>query len=172
MLGSACDSPGAGRAGPPAHMIAFQASHSCRSASRSFSSAATLYNSSHATRAPGESPLPAPFGRRRRVGSNSRGHAPDHRANRRKHTVPTSVSAQTAAIDGICGNCGKHSGVQISPKCLKRWIGGDGGIRTLDRALQPYNGLANRRLQPLGHVSCMADMPDVALRRKRQIVCF
>ena len=31
--------------------------------------------------------------------------------------------------------------------------GGDGGIRTLDRALQPYNGLANRRLQPLGHVS-------------------
>ena len=32
-------------------------------------------------------------------------------------------------------------------------IGGDGGIRTLDRALGPYNGLANRRLQPLGHVS-------------------
>jgi hypothetical protein len=31
--------------------------------------------------------------------------------------------------------------------------GGDGGIRTLDRALQPYNGLANRRLQPLGHIS-------------------
>src|SRR5574340_657596 len=34
-----------------------------------------------------------------------------------------------------------------------RELGGDGGIRTLDRALQPYNGLANRRLQPLGHVS-------------------
>ena len=33
------------------------------------------------------------------------------------------------------------------------FYGGDGGIRTLDRALQPYNGLANRRLQPLGHVS-------------------
>ena len=31
--------------------------------------------------------------------------------------------------------------------------GGAGGIRTLDRALQPYNGLANRRLQPLGHIS-------------------
>jgi hypothetical protein len=30
---------------------------------------------------------------------------------------------------------------------------GEGGIRTLDRALQPYNGLANRRLQPLGHLS-------------------
>src|SRR3984893_1644795 len=30
---------------------------------------------------------------------------------------------------------------------------GDGGIRTRDRALLPYNGLANRRLQPLGHAS-------------------
>ena len=30
---------------------------------------------------------------------------------------------------------------------------GVGGIRTLDRAFQPYNGLANRRLQPLGHHS-------------------
>src|SRR5579863_953088 len=35
----------------------------------------------------------------------------------------------------------------------KMKFGGDGGIRTLDRALQPYNGLANRRLQPLGHIS-------------------
>jgi hypothetical protein len=39
----------------------------------------------------------------------------------------------------------------------KRSAGGDGGIRTLDRALQPYNGLANRRLQPLGHVSVHAE---------------
>src|SRR5262245_33673783 len=36
---------------------------------------------------------------------------------------------------------------------IPRPAGGDGGIRTLDRALQPYNGLANRRLQPLGHIS-------------------
>ena len=36
------------------------------------------------------------------------------------------------------------------------------GIRTLDRALQPYNGLANRRLQPLGHSSMRADMPDAS----------
>jgi hypothetical protein len=48
-------------------------------------------------------------------------------------------------------------------------IGGDGGIRTLDRALQPYNGLANRRLQPLGHISGKADMPDAGASRKRQI---
>jgi hypothetical protein len=50
-----------------------------------------------------------------------------------------------------------------------RKTGGDGGIRTLDRALQPYNGLANRRLQPLGHVSSKADMPDAGACRKRQI---
>lgn len=31
--------------------------------------------------------------------------------------------------------------------------GGAGGIRTLDTPLQAYNGLANRRLQPLGHSS-------------------
>ena len=47
--------------------------------------------------------------------------------------------------------------------------GGAGGIRTLDRALQPYNGLANRRLQPLGHSSISADMPDASASRKRQI---
>ena len=47
--------------------------------------------------------------------------------------------------------------------------GGAGGIRTLDRALQPYNGLANRRLQPLGHSSMTADMPDAWASRKRQI---
>src|SRR3989442_3653693 len=36
-----------------------------------------------------------------------------------------------------------------------RWgVGyGEGGIRTPDRGISPYNGLANRRLQPLGHLS-------------------
>ena len=51
----------------------------------------------------------------------------------------------------------------------KQYSGGAGGIRTLDRALQPYNGLANRRLQPLGHSSIKADMPDASASRKRQI---
>jgi hypothetical protein len=51
-------------------------------------------------------------------------------------------------------------------------FGGDGGIRTLDRPLQAYNGLANRRLQPLGHVSNKADMPEPAARRKRQMCGF
>ena len=31
--------------------------------------------------------------------------------------------------------------------------GGEGGIRTPGRSFGPYNGLANRRLQPLGHLS-------------------
>jgi hypothetical protein len=57
----------------------------------------------------------------------------------------------------------------VSREAPKAKGGGDGGIRTLDRALQPYNGLANRRLQPLGHVSNKADMPDAGATRKRQI---
>src|SRR3954467_11294043 len=32
-------------------------------------------------------------------------------------------------------------------------IGGEAGIRTLGTAFRPYNGLANRRLQPLGHLT-------------------
>ena len=46
--------------------------------------------------------------------------------------------------------------------------GGAGGIRTLDRPLQACNGLANRRLQPLGHSSMSADMPDAGASRKQQ----
>jgi hypothetical protein len=42
--------------------------------------------------------------------------------------------------------------------------GGEGGIRTLDRAFKPYNGLANRRLQPLGHLSA-ADFNSLARSR-------
>ena len=34
-----------------------------------------------------------------------------------------------------------------------RMSGGEAGIRTLDTAFRPYNGLANRRLQPLGHLT-------------------
>jgi hypothetical protein len=54
-------------------------------------------------------------------------------------------------------------------KKLYQGAGGAGGIRTLDRALQPYNGLANRRLQPLGHSSVAADMPEAGTSRKQQI---
>jgi hypothetical protein len=38
--------------------------------------------------------------------------------------------------------------------CVRRAkVGGEAGIRTLGRAFRPYNGLANRRLQPLGHLT-------------------
>ena len=42
---------------------------------------------------------------------------------------------------------------QINSSAIKN--GGGRGIRTLDTAFQPYNGLANRRLQPLGHPSVL-----------------
>src|SRR3990167_9416035 len=40
--------------------------------------------------------------------------------------------------------------------------GGEGGIRTLDTGITPYNGLANRRLRPLGHLSSCAE-PNLLL---------
>jgi hypothetical protein len=42
-------------------------------------------------------------------------------------------------------------GVGIGAAAIK--TGGEAGIRTLDTAFGPYNGLANRRLQPLGHLT-------------------
>jgi hypothetical protein len=36
--------------------------------------------------------------------------------------------------------------------------GGEAGIRTLDTAFGPYNGLANRRLQPLGHLTAARNL--------------
>jgi hypothetical protein len=34
-----------------------------------------------------------------------------------------------------------------------RLRGGEGGIRTLGTGVSPYNGLANRRIRPLCHLS-------------------
>ena len=42
--------------------------------------------------------------------------------------------------------------------CLRngpKLTGGEAGIRTLDTGFGPYNGLANRRLQPLGHLTVL-----------------
>jgi hypothetical protein len=44
-------------------------------------------------------------------------------------------------------------------------IGGEAGIRTLGTGFGPYNGLANRRLQPLGHLTVMIFLTISALRR-------
>ena len=35
--------------------------------------------------------------------------------------------------------------------------GGEGGIRTLGTGVSPYNGLANRRIRPLCHLSDLGD---------------
>src|SRR5215510_259076 len=53
------------------------------------------------------------------------------------------------------GSCGVGKGGD-------RETGGEAGIRTLDTAFRPYNGLANRRLQPLGHLT--ATRPQVYAR--------
>src|SRR5215831_10589002 len=37
-------------------------------------------------------------------------------------------------------------------------VGGEAGIRTLGRAFRPYNGLANRLLQPLGHLTALVQV--------------
>ncbi len=52
------------------------------------------------------------------------------------------------------GGHGAAQSLQLALAVLKKAsLGGEGGIRTLDTGVSPYNGLANRRLQPLGHLS-------------------
>ena len=71
----------------------------------------------------------------------------------------------------VGANLGNHTRSNenlFNIKILAKPNGGDAGIRTLDRALQPYNGLANRRLEPLGHVSMrLGHMPDAFAHCKR-----
>jgi hypothetical protein len=53
---------------------------------------------------------------------------------------------------------------QLSLKWLGEF-GGEGGIRTPGTGFGPYNGLANRRLQPLGHLSVYNRPLDNNLQR-------
>ena len=47
---------------------------------------------------------------------------------------------------------------EASGSCLQfRLRGGEGGIRTLGTGVSPYNGLANRRIRPLCHLSRYAE---------------
>ena len=53
--------------------------------------------------------------------------------------------------------------------------GGEGGIRTPGRGFSPYNGLANRRIQPLCHLSAdgsaeanRPNAPSISLNRGRK----
>jgi hypothetical protein len=49
------------------------------------------------------------------------------------------------------------AGLRLAPKneiiVYRKGDGGERGIRTLGKSLQTYGGLANRCLQPLGHLS-------------------
>ena len=47
----------------------------------------------------------------------------------------------------------KRAQIVKKPSKFVENAGGEAGIRTLGRVLKPYNGLANRRLQPLGHLT-------------------
>jgi hypothetical protein len=51
------------------------------------------------------------------------------------------------------GKVARFAVLTDSTPLLRLNTGGEGGIRTLDTGVSPYNGLANRRLQPLGHLS-------------------
>src|SRR5215471_5498192 len=54
----------------------------------------------------------------------------------------------------VAESCLRRLGDELSrPVRDLQLSGGEGGIRTPDRGVSPYNGLANRRLQPLGHLS-------------------
>ena len=65
--------------------------------------------------------------------------------------------------DGMIGVTASEKGgggSQIGNGCgQNKTNGGEAGIRTLGRGLSPYNGLANRRLQPLGHLTCRGTAP-------------
>ena len=54
---------------------------------------------------------------------------------------------------GAEGECRRALEAVASRELSVSEIGGEAGIRTLGRGLSPYNGLANRRLQPLGHLT-------------------
>ena len=72
----------------------------------------------------------------------------------RKRKAGELVKSDAGRIGALeCGAPSASEGRGIPAWGLRRERedGGAGGIRTLDTAFQPYNGLANRRLQPLGH---------------------
>ena len=50
---------------------------------------------------------------------------------------------------------GKEDGLQNVENVgnQRKTPGGEGGIRTLGTGVSPYNGLANRRIRPLCHLS-------------------
>src|SRR5437773_187591 len=54
--------------------------------------------------------------------------------------------------------CPVGEGAKRTRGVMSGKTGGEAGIRTLDTAFRPYNGLANRRLQPLGHLTAAINL--------------
>jgi len=75
--------------------------------------------------------------------------------------VSPPVSLEGAVLSSLVESCGMNGGevraggINEKPPTIEGFPtkSGEAGIRTRDKDLTPYNGLANRRLQPLGHLS-------------------
>ena len=67
--------------------------------------------------------------------------------------IRASTYALRATVDNLRG-INEFAGLPAEARFGRRAkVGGEAGIRTLGRGLSPYNGLANRRLRPLGHLT-------------------
>jgi hypothetical protein len=88
------------------------------------------------------------------------------------HLTPAALDAAIQLFDGR-GNMLATRATGTAEGQL-RWVncretGGEAGIRTLGRSLSPYNGLANRRLRPLGHLTAARKLSinDIGTYRER-----
>src|SRR5262249_26892088 len=95
---------------------------------------------------------------------------------------PLEDSASTAAarrleiarmvVLRIWSGSGAHAKPREGP-AQSDLTGGEAGIRTLGTGFSPYNGLANRRLQPLGHLTAGLQVyVTTTLTRKRSVASW
>jgi hypothetical protein len=101
------------------------------------------------------------------------GHADLTMTQRYMHLSPAALDSAIRLLDQPAGLAQSVPEPAVGPKDFWQYggngppdvktinksgdqTGGEAGIRTLDTAFGPYNGLANRRLQPLGHLTARA----------------
>src|ERR1700674_5732316 len=93
-------------------------------------------------------------------------------------TVPHSMLDQSVLRSPIClGVIAKiralfayFGGTGGGISLLLRLAGGEAGIRTLGTGVSPYNGLANRRIRPLCHLSGVRSYSLARLNRVLSVV--
>jgi hypothetical protein len=61
--------------------------------------------------------------------------------------------AHSKVVGLALSNLDERIAAQIAGLASCSQHGGEGGIRTLGTGVSPYNGLANRRIRPLCHLS-------------------